>query len=63
MLLKLVDLLYKDGYFDLFLPSVDSETVLFGNIGIGNRIWNGMHYNIVTPDQCWRRLEWILYIS
>ena len=40
----------QSGYFDIFLPSVDSETVLYGNIGIGNRIWNGMHYNIVTPD-------------
>ena len=39
------------GYFDLFLPSVDSETVLYGEIGIGNRIWNGMHYNMVAPDQ------------
>lgn len=38
------------GYFDIFLPSVDTETVLYGEIGIGNRIWNGMHYNIVTPD-------------
>ena len=38
------------GYFDLFLPSVDTETVLYGEIGIGNRIWNGMHYNIVSPD-------------
>ena len=38
------------GYFDIFLPSVDSETVLYGNISIGNRIWNGMHYNIITPD-------------
>jgi len=41
---------YKPGYFDLFLPSVDTETVLYGEIGIGNRIWNGMHYNIVSPD-------------
>jgi len=40
----------QSGYFDIFLPSVDSETVLYGEIGIGNRIWNGMHYNIVTPD-------------
>ena len=40
----------QSGYFDIFLPSVDSETVLYGNISIGNRIWNGMHYNIVTPD-------------
>lgn len=39
------------GYFDLFLPSVDTETVLYGEIGIGNRIWNGMHYNMVAPDQ------------
>ena len=38
------------GYFDIFLPSVDTETVLYGEIGIGNRIWNGMHYNIITPD-------------
>ena len=41
----------QDGYFKLFEPTVNTETVLFGNIGIGNRIWNGMHYNMVTPNQ------------
>ena len=40
------------GYFDLFNPSVDTETIWFANesLGVGNRIWNGMHYSINSPD-------------
>ncbi len=36
------------GYFELFEPSVDNETIWYGEIGIGNRIWDGLHYNQFT---------------
>lgn len=41
------------GYFDLFTADVDTETVWYANesLGIGNRIWNGLHYNHTTPNQ------------
>ena len=41
------------GYFDLFTPTVNTETIWYGNNGIsvGNRIWNGLHYNHTTPNQ------------
>ncbi len=38
------------GYFELFYPTVDNETIWYGEIGIGNRIWNGLHYNHISPD-------------
>ncbi len=38
------------GYFELFYPTVDNETIWYGEIGIGSRIWNGLHYNQVSPD-------------
>ncbi|NER14643.1 RagB/SusD family nutrient uptake outer membrane protein [Leptobacterium flavescens] len=38
------------GYFDLFTESVDNETIWFARTSVGNRIWNGMHYNQVSPD-------------
>ena len=41
----------QSGYFQLFEPTANNETVLYGQIGIGNRIWNGMHYNMVSADQ------------
>ena len=40
----------QDGYFDIFKEDQDSETIWWLNAGIGNRIWNGMHYNIIAPD-------------
>ncbi|GAA0711497.1 RagB/SusD family nutrient uptake outer membrane protein [Aquimarina litoralis] len=33
------------GYFDIFRPDADTETVMFVNANTGNRIWNGLHYN------------------
>lgn len=38
------------GYFDLFLEDVDTETIWWAVTGVGNRIWNGMHYNQNSPD-------------
>ncbi len=38
------------GYFDLFTPSVDNETIWFVETSVGNRMWNGMHYNQIAPD-------------
>lgn len=38
------------GYFDIFKSDVDNETIWFTNASAGNRIWNGLHYNQVTPD-------------
>lgn len=40
----------QEGYFDIFKQDQDSETIWWLNAGIGNRIWNGMHYNIIAPD-------------
>lgn len=42
--------LYTEGYFEIFEPSVDSETIFWTNTGVGNRIWNGLHYNQRVPD-------------
>ncbi|BAO76111.1 RagB/SusD family nutrient uptake outer membrane protein [Winogradskyella sp. PG-2] len=33
------------GYFDIFRESADTETVWYVNTGVGNRIFNGLHYN------------------
>ena len=40
----------QSGYFEIFEPSVDSETIWFTNTGVGSRIWNGLHYNQTVPD-------------
>jgi|SRR5258706_1101468 len=37
-------------YFDIFLPTDDKETILWTDASVGNRMWCGMHYNMVTPD-------------
>ena len=41
------------GYFDLFTADVDNETIWYAgeSLGVGNRIWNGLHYNHTTPNQ------------
>ncbi|WP_340199763.1 RagB/SusD family nutrient uptake outer membrane protein [Ascidiimonas sp. W6] len=39
-----------DGYFDIFKEDVDTETIWWLRTSVGNRIWNGMHYNIIAPD-------------
>lgn len=38
------------GYFDIFKPDVDSETILWTDASIGNRIYNGLHYNQQPAD-------------
>lgn len=38
------------GYFDLFKEDVDNETIWYANTSVGNRIWNGLHYNQNAPD-------------
>lgn len=38
------------GYFDIFGQDIDSETIWYANTGVGNRIWNGLHYNQNSPD-------------
>ena len=38
------------GYFDIFKEDVDTETIWFANTSVGNRIWNGLHYNQNSPD-------------
>ncbi len=40
----------QSGYFDIFKPDVDTETIFFTISSVGNRMWNGLHYNQGTPD-------------
>lgn len=40
----------QGGFFDLFKPDVDNETIWYLNTAPGNRMWNGLHYNQVAPD-------------
>ena len=35
----------QDGYFELFRDSADNETIWSLASGVGNRIFNGLHYN------------------
>ena len=37
-----------DGYFDIFKRDLDKETIWFIPTAVGNRIWNGLHYNQAT---------------
>lgn len=39
-----------DGYFDIFKNTADTETILWTDAGVGNRIWNGLHYHQPAPD-------------
>lgn len=39
-----------DGYFEIFRPDPDTETILWTDGSIGNRIWNSLHYFQQTPD-------------
>lgn len=41
----------QEGYFDIFEPTDDSETILHLNSDIGARIWNSLHYNQNSPDE------------
>ena len=35
----------QDGFFDIFAPSADSETILWANAEYASRIWGSLHYN------------------
>ncbi|WP_350289921.1 RagB/SusD family nutrient uptake outer membrane protein [uncultured Croceitalea sp.] len=49
--ISLVDAIAADGfalqagYFELFRNTADNETIWWAQTGIGNRIFNGLHYN------------------
>ncbi len=49
--ISLVDAIEADGYalqagyFDIFRSTADSETIWWAETGVGNRIFNGLHYN------------------
>ena len=38
-------------YFEIFEESEDTETIFYSDTGVGNRMWNGLHYFQTTPDQ------------
>jgi len=38
------------GYFDIFKEDVDLETIWHTAASTGNRMWSGLHYHQVTPD-------------
>ena len=40
----------QEGYFDIFKPDADTETILWTDASWGNRIWNGLHYFQTVPD-------------
>jgi starch-binding outer membrane protein, SusD/RagB family len=40
----------EDDYFNIFTASPDTETIFWTNASVGNKIWNGLHYNQPTPD-------------
>ena len=40
----------QSGYFEIFEPSVDTETIWYTTTGVGSKIWNGLHYNQTVPD-------------
>ncbi|MBQ0734404.1 RagB/SusD family nutrient uptake outer membrane protein [Aquimarina celericrescens] len=39
----------QSGYFEIFTPDVDTETIFFTISSVGNRMWNGLHYNQSAP--------------
>ncbi|SHJ29505.1 Starch-binding associating with outer membrane [Arenibacter nanhaiticus] len=40
----------QSGYFQIFEPTDDSETILHLNSEVAARIWNTLHYNQNSPD-------------
>ncbi|MGV6844673.1 MAG: RagB/SusD family nutrient uptake outer membrane protein [Lutibacter sp.] len=38
------------GYFDIFKPETNMETIWYAKTGVGNRMWDGLHYNQGVPD-------------
>ena len=55
--ISLVDAIAAEGYaleadyFNIFRSTADNETIWWTESGVGNRIWNGLHYNLTTPEQ------------
>ena len=55
--ISLVDEIAADGYalhsgfFDIFRETTDSETIWWIKTSIGQRVWNTLHYNNITPEQ------------
>lgn len=41
----------QGGYFDLFNGTANTERVFYTTAGTGNRMWGGLHYNQLAPDQ------------
>ena len=39
----------EDGYFEIFEETADAETIFWTPASVGNRIWNGLHYNQPVP--------------
>ncbi len=39
----------EEGYFGIFSPKVDNETIWYTNSSTGNVIWETLHYNQTTP--------------
>ncbi|WP_240100050.1 RagB/SusD family nutrient uptake outer membrane protein [Christiangramia crocea] len=39
----------EDGYFGIFSPKIDNETIWYTGSSVGNVIWHGLHYNQTTP--------------
>lgn len=40
----------QSGFFEIFKPAVDTETIWYTETGVGSKIWNGLHYHQTTPD-------------
>ena len=40
----------QEGYFEIFMEDPDVETIWWVSAGVGNRMWNGLHYNQTHPD-------------
>lgn len=40
----------QEGYFEIFTPEVDTETIFYTDASVGNRIWMGLHYFQNSPD-------------
>ncbi len=40
----------QEGYFEIFMDSPDTETIWWVSASVGNRMWNGLHYNQTHPD-------------
>lgn len=41
--------LHTGDYFEMFTDAVDTETIWYSTASVGNVMWNGLHYNQITP--------------